>query len=164
MKIKLLIGLLILNLLIVSGCRTSKGCELGLFPSEEDFDYCSQKRLQEFSYCMQIGGDWNSEKQICEPRQGPKGCFNLTSLDIIETTDLPIGYENITDYLESDYLTIQIYCGNFLLKQENRTCEEFVAETNKEWEDNYFDGILLYRFMGGYRLEDENKTIELCWE
>lgn len=109
------------------------------------------------------GYHFDGEKQRCLP-DALYGCYELQSFDSIEFEELPVGYTNIIDNYDDGYLRIDIFCGNGLLKPDNQSCAIFVKQMNEEFGEAFYEGVGVYRFRGGYNLDRENKTKELCFE
>ena len=157
MKQKILIGMI--GLILLSGCNSNNSdCDVGLFPSSADFAYCNEQRFQTILNCAGESG-MRFDGKNCIPMEKAEGCKTFQGLEVLQVPNLPIGYKNLTDNYEDEYLEIRIFCTGWLLKPNNITCEEWEENTEApKSEVSYYD------IRGKYTLHKQNKTIELCWD
>lgn len=119
-------------------------------------DYQSQMR--EFYSCLdeRVGYYWSNQEHKCLPFPKEEGCRDLEEFDIIDTAELPIGY-NVTNNYRDDEIEIRIYCLGGFIKDNNKTCHETGMQFSGY--ENYPNSeIDYYRVMVNY-----NKSVRLCW-
>lgn len=158
MKI-IIIFILLISLVLVGGCdNDNNDCRVGLFPSSADYAYCNKQRWDTLLNCARRSG-YRFDGKNCIPMEKQTGCITFKGLEKWQVPNLPIGYENLTDHYEDEYLEIRIFCTGWLLKPYNITCEEWEENTETPKSE-----VSYYEISGMYTLNRQNKTIELCWD
>ena len=109
---------LVTLMVFIAGCQSNNytadmDCDLGLFPSQADYDYCNNKQIQIYENCISSpDGQWNEELQKCEDKNakihewfGDDGCIELNYVEraeLVKGNNYTISVNN-TIYFMDDF-------------------------------------------------------------